>query len=109
MKFTMHLTDVNGEQIEITWEDGVLSGDEIGILILENEARLLEGQWYGLGPANIDDSQFDHLKNPHSTVKLAMTHFQSLDKITGDVPENAWQKFIKTEEYRQRVEDGVDF
>ena len=87
MKYTARIRQW-GREVELTWEDGELSGDQDIVDRLTLEAELREGSDVShtpTGPA----TQTNHLSDPLSTLRLLQRFIADEDilELTGDVPE----------------------
>ena len=77
-----------GEEVELTWRDGEISGHEERKRLLEEKAKGLEGFPVGRGPGGWPVSESNHLDNPYAAYTLMRWGiFQEVLAETGEIPE----------------------
>lgn len=80
MKYTVQGT-FRDRPIELTWENGTLSGDEIVCRLLEIESRLMDTTGPSGGPYTTED----HLSNPLSALFIIEV-LVNIVEVSGEVP-----------------------
>ncbi len=78
----------SGEEVELTWRDGVIFGHEGRKELLEAKAEGLEGFPVGRGPGGWPVSEADHLQHPYAAYTLMLWGiFQEVLAEEGEIPE----------------------
>ena len=87
MEFTVR-GESFGEEVELTWRDGEISGHEGRKKLLEAKAEGLEGFPVGRGPGGWPVSEADHLKEPYAAYTLMRWGiFQEVIAEEGEIPD----------------------
>lgn len=85
MKFTVY-GEIEGKQVEVTWNNGPLSGSRHAIDELCALALVLEGKAVGPEPEG-PFTYGKHLKNARSTMILIEDVFDDIVDVEGQAPE----------------------
>ncbi len=77
--------ELNGEEVELKWDKGRLTGDDLAVETIESEARMADS----VGPPTGPFTGTDHLKNELSAMVLiiAWMDFDSVKLIEGEWPQ----------------------
>ena len=77
-----------GEEVELTWRNGEISGHEERKELLEVKAEGLEGFPVGRGPGGWPVSERKHLEDPYAAYALMLWGiFQEVLAEEGEIPE----------------------
>lgn len=75
----------NNKVFSLIYEDGMLSGDEFAVRLVETYADALEGKM--VGPVGGPWTETNHLEDPLSALFVMRDAFDKIIEITGDIPE----------------------
>jgi len=74
----------NGRVINITWEDGKLSGDEPTVGWIKYYAAAMDG--HSLGPIGGPYVDHDLLQNPYVAAEIIRSMFAGAVRMVGELP-----------------------
>lgn len=75
----------NGREVEVTWDNGILSGDDFLVRRLQCEAEAMEG--FLIAFPTMGGTMHNHLQDPLSALYLILKQFEEVYESLGDVPQ----------------------